>query len=312
LVRSATDTLVTADLEVRHPDGTVWARITGWTDRRFLTGAMEDPALRWPEHNVVSVDQPGGWLLLRDRWPDPANRELVMRRYLGAAERRQYQDHNPRSRHRWLLGRIAAKDAARQWLWDRGAGPLFPAECVVDNDETGRPSVTGLPSGTAVSIAHSGELAVALVGQTDASGHGVGIDVEVVEERTPQLEALACTDAERHLIDLCTAGTGARLECLTRFWAAKEAVGKAMGTGLAGRPHRFEVQEIDGSRLLVAAVDHGGRWWVETTTVTGSSDSTRYVVGWTTTPAWPATAAAVATAGLSPLSLLTERTSHGR
>ncbi|MDQ6617468.1 MAG: polyketide synthase dehydratase domain-containing protein [Actinomycetota bacterium] len=311
-VRSVTATSVTADLELRQADGTVWARITGWTDHRFRTGTTGEPELRWPDRSRISEAQPGGWFLLRDRWPDPANRELVMRRYLVGSERRQYEGQNPRGRHHWLLGRIVAKDAARQWLWDRGAGPLFPGQCAIENDAVGRPSAQGLPEGTGISIAHSGELAVALVAETDAPGRGVGIDVEAVEERTPQFESLACTEAERALLDLCAAGVGSRLECLTRFWAAKEAVAKAIGTGLGGRPHRFEVTQMDRTLLLVAALDEGSRWWVDTTTVASIDGASRYVVGWTATPVPPSTTAAATTRDFSPLTLVTERTSNGR
>jgi malonyl CoA-acyl carrier protein transacylase/phosphopantetheinyl transferase len=305
-IRSVTELSVAADLELTHPDGTVWARITAWNDRRFYTDAAVDPILRWPEKSRIAEQRPGGWFLLQDRWPDPANRELVMRRYLAAAERAQYDQHNPRGRHHWLLGRMAAKDAVRQWLWDRGAGPLYPAQFVVDNEASGRPTVPGLPAGVGISIAHTGELAVAMVGE------GVGIDVEVIEERTPQFEATACTEAERALLDRGSAGTGTRLECLTRFWAAKEAVAKAEGTGLGGRPHRFEIQQIDGSKLLVAARDRGSRCWVDTTIVSGGSGSSRYVVGWTTTGAPAPTGPAVTTGAFSPLTLVRERTHNGR
>jgi phosphopantetheinyl transferase len=296
-VRAVTDTMVTADLEVRHADGTVWARITGWTDRRFLTDAVVDPMLRWPEANRMAEEQPGGWFLLRDRWRDPANRELVMRRYLAAAERRTYDQQNPRGRHRWLLGRMAAKDALRQHMWDRGAGALYPAQFVIDNDDSGRPTVNGPADGVGISIAHTGTLAVALVGQT------VGIDVELVEERAAQFEATACGEAERALLDDCCTGpaTDQRHEWLTRFWTAKEAVAKAVGTGLGGRPQSFEIQRIDGTRLLVVAREHDVSWWVDTTVVSGDDGATRYAVGWTTTPAEPVTTGANTTRGFSPV-----------
>jgi phosphopantetheinyl transferase len=38
---------------------------------------------------------------------------------------------------------------------------------------------------------------------------------------------------------------------VTRFWAAKEAVAKARGTGLMGRPRDFEVFPGDGEQLTV-------------------------------------------------------------
>ena len=306
-VRSVTDANVTADLEVRSPNGVVWASITAWQDHRFLTDGAVDPILRWPESNRIAETQPGGWLLLRDRWPDPANRELIMRRYLAASERHHYDQQSPRARHRWLLGRIAAKDAVRQWLWDRGSGPLYPAELVIENEPSGQPIVTGQP--VEISIAHSGELAVALVGH--GGGVGVGIDVEAVSERGAQFEPMTCTLAERALLDLCAAGLGSRLECVTRFWSAKEAVAKAVGTGLGGRPHRFEVQAIETGRLLVAALDHGSaRWWVDTRLVPGSTGT--YVVAWTAAPAPPLSAPNAATPGFPIPNLTKETTTNGR
>ena len=314
-IRSMTDTLVRADLELRSADGTVWSRITGWEDRRFTTDDSVDPILRWPEVNRIAEQQPGGWFLLADRWPDPANRELIMRRYLTAAERVQYQAQSPRSRHRWLLGRMAVKDAVRQSQWDRGAGPRFPAEFTVDNDASGRPSVTGrLDAPVDISIAHTGELAVAIVGAPETAGDGIGIDVEVVEERSQQFEALAFSDAERAMLDRCAAGAAAgegadrsqpkaRLEWLTRFWCAKEAVAKAEGTGLGGLPQRFVIERLAGDAILVGIRDdrHRRPRWVETRSLDHLPTTKSYVAAWTLP---------VGTAVVPPT--LIKETSHGR
>ena len=45
----------------------------------------------------------------------------------------------------------AVKDAVRRWLWDRGAGPLFPAEITVANHDDGRPFVVAEPPGATLS-----------------------------------------------------------------------------------------------------------------------------------------------------------------
>jgi hypothetical protein len=130
-IREVTGTEVRADAELRTA-GRVWCRIEGWTTRRFATDdAIWRVKLR-PEHNTLSWLAPGGWTVLHERWPDTASRELIMRRYLNAAERAQYHQLNPLRQRRWLLGRIAVKDAARRRLWDRGAGPIYPAELTVD------------------------------------------------------------------------------------------------------------------------------------------------------------------------------------
>ncbi|MGH8896022.1 MAG: beta-ketoacyl synthase N-terminal-like domain-containing protein, partial [Egibacteraceae bacterium] len=135
-IRSVTDTAVAADMELRTCDGRVWARIDGWEAHRFTTDDVVWPVLCHPERRSIAEEQRGGWLLARERWDSPT-RELIMRRYLGAAERSEYERRSPRVRRQWLLGRIAVKDAVRRWLWDHGAGPVFPAEVAVSNDERG-------------------------------------------------------------------------------------------------------------------------------------------------------------------------------
>jgi len=58
-----------------------------------------------------------------------------MRRYLGERERGEYAALPALAQAHWLLGRIAIKDAVRAWLWERGAGPLYPMEVQVGSDD---------------------------------------------------------------------------------------------------------------------------------------------------------------------------------
>lgn len=255
-VRSLTDTVLEADVQLAVA-GEVWAELTGWQDRRFDNDPQTRPAERFPERNTLSRIRPGGWSLLHERWPDLASRELIMRNLLSGAERTQYARHPPRGRRQWLLGRIAVKDAVRQWLWDHGEGPVFPAEIRVHNDEHGRPYVTGLHGRTLppldVSSAHRAEAAVAIV-RPRTPGPGPGIDIEEVVERSPETLAVALGEDESSLLRARCAATG-EPEALwfTRFWAAKEAVAKAEGTGFGGRPRDFTVLEAaTPGRLLVS------------------------------------------------------------
>ncbi|NUK55644.1 polyketide synthase dehydratase domain-containing protein, partial [Streptomyces lunaelactis] len=161
-IRAVRPDSVRGDVELISDDGTLWARLEGWTYRRFAADERVWPMKFTPEICGIGEPQPGGWCLARRRWTDPASQELVMRRYLGAAERAVYEQRPPRARSAWLLGRIAAKDAVRQLLWDGGAGPLFPVEIPVGNDEHGRPRPEGpLASGLSLSLAHKDRLAVA-------------------------------------------------------------------------------------------------------------------------------------------------------
>jgi acyl transferase domain-containing protein/phosphopantetheinyl transferase len=276
-IRSICATEVVADLELRSADGRLWARIDRWRDRRFDTDEVTWPVFLFPERNRIAQRQPGGWYLVQDRWPDPATRELIMRRYLGAAERADYQRRNPRAAQQWLLGRIAVKDAVRQWLWDAGAGPVFPIEITVSNDTSGRPRVAG-PFAVApeVSLAHTGSLAAALVGNPGCSG--VGIDIEQIADRDDRTVAAILTEAERRLLDAVCSSVAEQPSWVTRFWTAKEAVAKAAGTGLSGRPHQFAVQRVDRDRLLVAAGEGAPSRWVQTEVGT---EPEPYAVAWT-------------------------------
>ncbi len=277
-IGSVSDTEVVADLELRRGDGRLWARVSRWTDRRFDTDKVTWPVFLFPERNRIAQRQPGGWYLVRDRWPDPATRELVMRRYLSAAERADYQQRTPRAAQQWLLGRIAVKDAVRQWLWDAGAGSVFPIEVTVSNDASGRPQVTGpFDEPPEVSLAHTGSLAAALVGHSGARP-GVGIDIERVVDRDDRAVAAILTDAERGLLDsLCTSHPS-RPSWVTRFWAAKEAVAKAAGTGLGGCPHRCAIERVEGDRLLVAAGEGVPSRWAQTDL---GVETEPYAVAWT-------------------------------
>ncbi|MEU9246081.1 beta-ketoacyl synthase N-terminal-like domain-containing protein [Streptomyces sp. NPDC048385] len=291
-ITSLTDTVLEADVELTV-GGRVWARIDGWQDRRFDNDPHTRPVERFPERNTLSQTQPGGWALLHERWPDLASRELIMRNSLGGAERSQYAERPPRGRRQWLLGRIAAKDAVRQWLWQHGEGPVFPAELRVANDASGRPYVVGVHGRTLpeldVSLAHRAEAAVAIV-RPHTPGPGPGIDLEEVAERDPAaLRAALDADELRLLHTLSAAGAGGSTDLwFTRFWAAKEAVAKAEGTGFDGRPRDFTVLEAapDGSRLLVSGrLERAYPVHCAPVRNPPALPDRDYVVAWTTGPA---------------------------
>lgn len=254
-ITALTDTVLEADAELTV-GGRVWAVIGGWQDRRFDNDPTTRPVERFPERNTLSQAMPGGWTLVHERWPDLASRELIMRNSLGGAERAEYADRPPRGRRQWLLGRIAVKDAVRQWLWQHGEGPVYPAELRVHNDDLGRPYVSGVHGRTLppldVSLAHRAEAAVAIV-RPHTSRPGPGIDIEEVTERDPATLATALGPAELRLLR-AHAANGGEAVWFTRFWAAKEAVAKAEGAGFGGRPRDFAVLETapDGGRLLVS------------------------------------------------------------
>lgn len=296
-ITSLTDTVLEADVQLVVA-GEVWAELSGWQDRRFDNDPQTRPVERFPERNTLSQVRPGGWSLLHERWPDLASRDLIMRNSLGGAERSEYERHAPRGRRQWLLGRIAAKDAVRQWLWDHGEGPVFPAEIRVRNDESGRPYVTGLHGRTLppldISLAHRADAGVAIV-RPHRPEPGPGIDIEEVVERDVQTLAVALGEDELRLLRARCAATG-ESEALwfTRFWAAKEAVAKAEGTGFRGRPRDFTVlaatagdaaEDAPVERLLVSGrLERAYTVHCERTGNPPGLPDRDYVVAWTTGP----------------------------
>jgi acyl transferase domain-containing protein/phosphopantetheinyl transferase len=241
-VRSDGERSVVADMTLAR-DGREWARVEGWEDRRFETDAALWALMRWPEHSLLAEARPEGFTLFEDRYRGAPTREQLAWRFLGEAERADYERQGPRRQRAWLNGRIAAKDAIRDLLWRSGHGPLFPIEVSIANEPSGRPVVrTASGRDVRVSIAHKGDFAVALARE----GHDPGIDIERIEAREDSFAQLSFTPEELHLVE-----GDERDEALTLLWAAKEAAAKARGTGLAGDPLRLRVRERSGARLLV-------------------------------------------------------------
>ncbi|MFG2989014.1 beta-ketoacyl synthase N-terminal-like domain-containing protein [Streptomyces sp. NPDC048257] len=268
-IRAVQDVTVRGDLELRGADGAVWARIEGWTYRRFGADERVWPMKFTPEVCGIGEPRPEGWCLARRRWNDPASQELVMRRYLGAAERAAYERLSPRARAPWLLGRIAAKDALRQLLWDGGAGPVFPVEVPVGNDPAGRPvAESPLTRGFRLSLAHKDRIAVALA----HPGRPVGIDVEQVTADPDALIRIALGPGELRLAERLAAETGTGLPAaLTALWCAKEAAAKAAGGGLGGRPRDWRVAGDPDSGALLVTSPEGDPYPIRTTPLTGGA-----------------------------------------
>jgi phosphopantetheinyl transferase len=298
-IRSITEHELIADAQLTR-GGQVWAELDGWVDRRFDSHPETRAVERFPEHNTLSRRQQRDWVLLYERWPDLASRDLIMRNHLGGDERAEGERQPPRARRQRLLGRIAVKDAVRHQLWDAGAGAVFPAEIAVSNDAAGRPGVRGVHGRAIgefdVSVAHCAEVGVAIarrrppglssgVGLSGGVGFsgGVGIDVEEVAERSAATVHFALSEPENDVLARACADTGEPERLwFTRFWTAKEAVAKAEGTGLAGRPRQFAVVAAEPTGLVVEVGEHAYR--VEFAEVSNPDDlpDRQYVVAWTT------------------------------
>lgn len=234
---------VRADLELCDGER-VHARVTGWEDWRFQTGGGMFEVMRQPGAVLLARAEPEGYVIVSNPGWSSASLEFLARRFLNLQEIGAVGGvREAQRRTEWLLGRIAAKDALRRLVLEAGEGPLFPVEITLEADAAGRPVARGpYARDLRVSLAHKGPLAVAIA----AEGTDPGIDVEKIEPRGDGFVELTLAPSERALLP-----EGARDEWLTRFWAAKEAAGKARGTGLSGNPKSVVIEGVEGERVRI-------------------------------------------------------------
>ena len=208
-----------------------------------------------------------------DRFPDDVlsahsnmYRNILADSVLSREERSTWQNmkgSNSR-RNQWLRGRIAAKDAVRRSLQDEHDQALFPVDIEIVPDLHGRPMACGLwtsriACAPSVSIAHTGNVAVAVAGRP-ARGGSVGIDIERIDRVIPEdVVRYAFSEQERMLIP----ATPARLrqEWTLRFWCAKEAAGKIIGSGVIGQTGNIRIEErrIQSGKVIVSVAEELAR-----------------------------------------------------
>lgn len=265
-ITQQTPTVVESDLDIVLPDGTLWARLEGWTDRRFDLPVEYIRFLLDPSRTALSVPSS----LLADRWAEFAPFTLhvfqtawfpqavftgqdgiwtraLAHTVLSRRERPIWQtgDLGEKRRLDWLLGRVVAKDAVRNLVRQQVQLTLCPADVEVIADANNRPEIEGAwlhdgPARPLVSLSHADGVTVALAGTTD-DARGIGIDVQSLTHRHEGFERLAFTEGEQAL--LAASGTGPAWPL--RLWCAKEAVAKALGTGMLGGPQSLFASSIE-------------------------------------------------------------------
>lgn len=155
-------------------------------------------------------------------------------------------EDEPHRQIEWLLGRTAAKDAVRELLRRPDAPLLGAADIAIGEEAGGRPVVTGgwrhdLPQRPAISIAHTKGIVLAAACDA-ASGVLPGIDIERIRTPSPDMVDGTLSAAERARLPQ---GDGEPDEWFFRVWTAKEAVGKALGTGVLPDPKTIILEHVD-------------------------------------------------------------------
>lgn len=264
-----------ADIEISHNDGRIVTRISSISSRAIvLPSAWRDfihaPAKRrlTVQLNKQSGQEPSNTkcltlMRIRDLPTDETTIDWCVDYVLSQEERMEWAAFGPRNKRRleWFMGRLAAKDALRILLKDNFGLDLCPADIEIKRSPSGAPIITGawtqhiewVPQ---IAISHSQGTAVAIATKS-GSKLLPGLDIEEIKERDQGFAELAFTKKEQDYLEQLPGSERALWE--TTLWTAKEAVAKAIGTGLRGNPQRFEMEEInhDSGELFIRVLDQG-------------------------------------------------------
>jgi 4'-phosphopantetheinyl transferase len=138
---------------------------------------------------------------------------------------------------------------------------LPPADVPILTDASGKPNVPD--SDVQFNVAHSGELALVAV----ARGFAVGVDVELVRPVDEAREIAARNFHPDERAAICAADVAQQDAIFLRYWTRKEAVLKAIGTGLGYPLDAFDVLPDQGRARWVELPAHAAapltRCWLE-------------------------------------------------
>lgn len=171
----------------------------------------------------------------------------------------------PKRREEWLLGRWAAKSLVHGFPAYRSY-PLDEIE--IKNTADGMPYIHPIGGEVApecVSISHSGPFALCAL--SPDSTFPIGVDLERIEPRSGTFLEDYFTQAELDLV-FCSLDAN-RTMLVNLIWSTKEAMLKALGTGLRRDTRSVEVYQMDGllsedgkwHRLLVREPEYPHRNW---------------------------------------------------
>ena len=179
---------------------------------------------------------------------------------LNKAERGDFADLSGSASRRteWLFGRIAAKEAVRRFLQENYQARWCPADVQIWRDDSGKPHPIGrwkddhLTASIDLAIAHTAQFVVAVV----AANARVGVDVESRDRELSEEFTHGVFLPEE--LELAVRAVNAP-SAVIRFWCAKEAVSKALGTGIRYSPRELVVESFQAETGEMA-VSLTGQW----------------------------------------------------
>ena len=257
------------DIAVTDGNGNAVMTISGWeelTERvpseyrelilqpatAFLTNTLTKEFLGEPATDVATA-----WITDMPYPIFERNDELWLKTLshviLGAQERDDFKKMpgSASRRTEWLFGRVAAKEAVRRYMKDCHHARWSDADIQIWRDDSGKPHALGawgdyLTEKIDIAIAHTAQFVIALA----AANAKVGVDVEsVARDLSDEFTAGVFVEDELEI----AAGAANASQAIIRFWCAKEAVSKALGTGIRWSPREMNVTDYqpDSGKLKV-------------------------------------------------------------
>lgn len=251
----------TADFLLKR-DGKIWARVSGWQNIRLEFDERLWQVSMSPKYNILSEEIHPGVFKFHKAYQKVISWDFIAKRYLPLEDRNFLNSLPLQKRKKWLVSRVAVRDAVRLLLLREKKEPYYPIEFKIGKHASGQPIIEGpLAADVQISIAHKNDEAVAIA-RLDKP---VGIDIEEIKSRGGGFEDIVFTANELFLLK----GKENRDEWITRFWVAKEAYGKSIGKGLAGNPKAYQVSAIEGEELVIENIK------------VNTIKYKNYIIGWT-------------------------------
>ncbi|AOS64234.1 hypothetical protein [Actinoalloteichus hymeniacidonis] len=186
----------------------------------------------------------------------------MLRGQFGTPERAEYDTVAPRQRRRWLLARLAAKDAVRRLMWDGGAGPIFPAELEIRHAHDRGPA-SGLLTVVGrhgrqvpdlrIAVGVAGVTAVAIARPADRPAPGIAITEYRAGSDRSIAEELALAAAMSTVDPVVSEAPARVLATEGSLWAVRVPEGSGPGRTRQVRTAVLDQAEgLDGGPWLVA------------------------------------------------------------
>jgi phosphopantetheine--protein transferase-like protein len=178
---------------------------------------------------------------------------------LNPAERAEWLDMRGVATRRieWLLGRACVKDALRRYLLEQHQQNWAATDIPIWTDDSGKPHALGMwrdrtRETVDISIAHTSGVVAAAI----AVNGRIGIDLERADrDLTDDFSRSVFTPEEQEL----AAQSGESQTTLMRCWCAKEALAKALGTGIRYSPSDLRTRSIDSASGRLE-MELAGQW----------------------------------------------------